>query len=83
MAASISLKRQGQGFYSVHLHGERMSRLSVWWCPQSGKRRRGWLLRIDGGVLSGGVREEIFATLKLLRDWCEREYAGDGPVGAH
>ncbi len=78
---AVTLKRQGVGYYSVHLHGECMSRLSVWDRRKSRKRCRGWLLRINGGVLSGGTREEIFQTLALLRDWVTREYSGD-PVGA-
>lgn len=71
---AITLKRQGVGFYSVLLHGERMARFSVWDRRKSQKRCRGWLLRINGGVLSDGTREEIFATLKLLREWVTREY---------
>ena len=79
----VTLKRQGVGFYSVHLHGERMSRFSVWDHRKFRKGARGWLLRIDGGPISGGTREEIFATLGLLRAWVTREYAGDGAIGAH
>ena len=76
----ITLKRQGVGFYSVHLHGDRLAKFSVWDRRMSKKRRRGWLLRIS---THGATREEIFPTLKLLRQWVEHTYFGGDAVGAH
>lgn len=79
MDTAITLKRQGKGYYSVHLHGERLSRMSVW--DSRRLRERGWVLSIQGGVLSE-PRQETFRTLALLRAWVERTYAGGDGVGA-
>ena len=83
MKHPVTLKRVGEGYYHVLLHGEHLTRFAVWDRRMMRKRRRGWALVIQGGVFSG-TREEIFPTLKLLREWVTREYGfvGDG-VGAH
>ncbi len=76
---AITMKRQGSGFYSVHIHGDRMTRLSVW--DRRRLKERGWLLITERSALYGGNLEEVFSTLELLRQWVERRYTAD-PVGA-